>query len=40
MTAIYHPSALLRDEGKRPETFVDLKKIQAKIREVCTHTYR
>ena len=38
MTAIYHPSALLRDEGKRPETFVDLKKIQAKIREICTHT--
>ena len=38
MTAIYHPSALLRDEGKRPETFVDLKAIQAKVREVCTHT--
>lgn len=38
MTAIYHPSALLRDEGKRPETFVDLKGIQAKIREICTHT--
>ena len=38
LTAIYHPSALLRDEGKRPETFVDLKAIQAKVREVCTHT--
>ena len=38
MTAIYHPSALLRDPGKRPETFVDLKAIQAKVREVCTHT--
>ena len=38
MTAIYHPSALLRDEGKRPETFVDLKSIQAKIQEICTHT--
>lgn len=38
MTAIYHPSALLRDERKRPETFEDLKSIQAKIREVCTHT--
>ena len=38
MTAIYHPSALLRDEGKRPETFVDLKNIQAKVRELCTHT--
>ena len=38
MTAIYHPSALLRDAGKRPETFVDLKAIQAKIREVCVRT--
>ena len=35
MTAIYHPAALLRDVGKRPETFEDLKSIQAKIREVC-----
>ena len=38
MTAIYHPSALLRDVSKRPETFEDLKAIQAKIREVCQHT--
>ena len=38
MTAIYHPAALLRDVGKRPETFEGLKSIQAKIREVCTHT--
>ena len=38
MTAIYHPAALLRDAGKRPETFVDLKSIQAKVREVCTRT--
>ena len=38
MTAIYHPAALLRDEQKRPETFVDLKAIQAKVREICTHT--
>ena len=28
MTAIYHPSALLRDADKRPETFTDLKAIQ------------
>ncbi|MEG1989084.1 MAG: uracil-DNA glycosylase [Oscillibacter sp.] len=35
MTAIYHPSALLRDLNKRPETFEDLKSIQAKIRELC-----
>ena len=34
MTAIYHPSALLRDVSKRPETFVDLMHIQAKLREL------
>jgi DNA polymerase len=38
MTAIYHPAALLRDDSKRPETFVDLKSIQSKVRELCTHT--
>ena len=38
LTAIYHPSALLRDVYKRPETFVDLKAIQAKAREICTRT--
>lgn len=37
-TAIYHPSALLRDETKRPETFVDLKNIQHMIRDICTDT--
>ena len=36
MTAIYHPSALLRDVGKRPETFEDLLSIREKIREVGT----
>ena len=36
--AIYHPAALLRDETKRPETFVDLKTIERKIREVCPNT--
>lgn len=34
MTALYHPSALLRDLTKRPDTFRDLKSIQAKIREI------
>ena len=29
----------LRDPGKRPETFDDLKRLQAEIRAVCTHTY-
>lgn len=38
-TALYHPAALLRDPHKKPDTFVDLKAIQAKIREVCDHTY-
>ena len=33
MTAIYHPSALLRDVSKRPETFDDLIAIRDKIRE-------
>ena len=39
MMAMFHPSALLRDPSKRPESFVDLKTLQAKIREICTHTY-
>lgn len=34
MTAIYHPSALLRDLSKRPETFVDLLRIREKMAEV------
>lgn len=38
MTAIYHPAALLRDVHKRPDTFEDLKAIQAKARELCGHT--
>jgi DNA polymerase len=34
MTAIYHPSALLRDVSKRPETFEDLLSIREKLRQV------
>lgn len=34
MTAIYHPSALLRDLSKRPETFTDLLSIRKKLKEV------
>ena len=34
MTAIYHPSALLRDLSKRPETFEDLLSIRDKYHEV------
>ena len=33
MSAIYHPSALLRDITKRPETFDDLLSIREKIQE-------
>lgn len=38
-TALYHPAALLRDPRKKPDTFVDLKALQAKIRELCPQTY-
>jgi DNA polymerase len=34
MTAIYHPSALLRDLSKRPETFLDLLSIRNKYQEL------
>ena len=34
MTAVYHPSALLRDVAKRPETFEDLLSIRSKIQEL------
>lgn len=33
ITAIYHPSALLRDVSKRPETFEDLLAIRQKMKE-------
>ena len=35
--AIYHPSALLRDPHRRPETFVDLKEIQRAIEQVTSN---
>ena len=35
MTAIYHPSALLRDLSKRPETFDDLLSIRQKLIELA-----
>jgi DNA polymerase len=34
MTGIYHPSALLRDERRRPETFLDLLAIRDKMRQL------
>lgn len=39
MMALFHPAALLRDPRRRPETFVDLKALQEKIRDICDHTY-
>lgn len=38
MMALFHPAALLRDPRKKPETFEDLKALQAKIQEICDHT--
>ncbi len=35
MTAMYHPSALLRDVTKRPETFDDLLAIREKMRQLA-----
>lgn len=34
ITAVYHPSALLRDVSKRPESFDDLMIIREKMREL------
>lgn len=34
ITAIYHPADLLRQPNLRPDTFVDLKKIQSKLAEI------
>lgn len=39
MMALFHPAALLRDPRRKPETFDDLKTLQAKINEICDHTY-
>lgn len=37
--ALYHPAALLRDPRRKPDTFLDLKRLQEKIHEICEHTY-
>ena len=39
LMAIYHPSALLRDESKRPETFADLREFRKYVREQYPHLY-
>ncbi len=37
MTSLFHPSALLRDTSKRPETFEDLMFLREKIRDIGVH---
>lgn len=39
LIATYHPSALLRDPGKRPDAFMDLRELRKEIRAVCDSTY-
>lgn len=39
LTALYHPSALLRDPDKKRTTFTDLKELQNQIIALCDHTY-
>ena len=39
LMAIYHPSALLRDERKRPETFADLREFRRVVRDCYPELY-
>lgn len=39
MMAMLHPAALLRDPRRKPDAFVDLKILKAKIEEICERTY-
>lgn len=38
--AIYHPSALLRDITKRPETFADLRSLRSEAKRICERLYK
>lgn len=38
MMGMYHPAYLLRDPRRKPEAFEDLKKLEAKIKEICVGT--
>ena len=38
LMALYHPAALLRDPHKKPDTFVDLKKLEHMIKDICERT--
>ena len=37
--ATYHPSALLRDQSKRPDAFMDMRALRKEIRRICERTY-
>lgn len=37
--ATFHPAALLRNPGQKPDAFADFTALRDKIGEVCTHTY-
>lgn len=39
-TALYHPSALLRDPARRPETFLDLLSLEEKAKSVCPEVFQ
>lgn len=39
LMAIYHPSALLRDESKRPDTFADLREFRKVVRTLHPQLY-
>lgn len=39
LMATYHPSALLRDPSRRPESFEDLKSLEREIRATCQQTH-
>ena len=36
--ATFHPAFLLRDPNRRPDAFEDLKKLEDRIKQICTHT--
>ena len=37
--ALFHPAALLRDPRKLPDTFEDLKRLEAEIAASCPRTW-
>ena len=39
MMGTFHPAALLRNPGQKPDALEDFVKLREKIGQVCTHTY-